>query len=307
VGGAPRRPIRRAGGAAGVRGLARERSPTPAGLRAGAGGLERARPAERAAGRPAQGRAAPPRGGGRKAAWVLALLVPAALAGAYGSGLREAWLADERTGIGETRSFSLPDGTAVDLGAASALAVDYDGETRRVRLLSGEALFTVVPRQGLERRPFVVAAEGGTVTALGTRFAVEDFGDSVRVTAVESRVEVASATPAGAGGPDRRELTAGDALTYGEGRGLGPTTWAGAADATAFTRGLLVFDGLPLRDVVARLNRYRRGRIVVANGAIAGRRVSGVFRVGDLDGAVEAVAEELGVRRIALPLVTVLY
>ncbi|MFW1549831.1 FecR domain-containing protein, partial [Vibrio parahaemolyticus] len=70
---------------------------------------------------------------------------------AYGSGLREAWLADERTGIGETRSFSLPDGTAVDLGAASALAVDYDGETRRVRLLSGEALFTVVPRQGLER------------------------------------------------------------------------------------------------------------------------------------------------------------
>ena len=59
--------------------------------------------------------------------------------------------------------------------------------------------------------------------------------------------------------------------------------------------------------MVARLNRYRRGRIVVANGAIAGRRVSGVFRVGDLDGAVEAVAEELGVRRIALPLVTVLY
>jgi transmembrane sensor len=122
--------------------------------------------------------AKPSRGTFKRSAVIggLALLI-LALGAIYRVG--DPWIAltaDYRTGPGEIRTVRLIDGTIVDLGSSSALAVDYSNNVRRVRLLSGEAYFTVAPKQGPEQRPFITAAEGGTVTALGTAFAVEDTG-----------------------------------------------------------------------------------------------------------------------------------
>ncbi|MBN5522925.1 FecR family protein, partial [Pseudomonas aeruginosa] len=89
--------------------------------------------------------------------------------------------------------------------------------------------------------------------------------------------------------------------------GGGPPGGGRRDDLTSWRRGLLVFDEQPLGEVVARLNRYRPGHLLVAPGALAQRRVSGVFRVADLEASLQSISDELGVRSLGLAGVTLLY
>ena len=88
--------------------------------------------------------------------------------------------ADFHTDPGERRSFSLADGSTVELGGRSAASQDFTGHSRRLTLLRGEAYFSVASDPG---RPFIVAAGGGETKALGTRFNIHRGDDHVTVTA----------------------------------------------------------------------------------------------------------------------------
>ncbi len=213
--------------------------------------------------------------------------------------------ADDRTAPGEQKRVTLADGSSVDLGPASAIALQYGPGERRVELLSGEAYFTVAPMTGPEHRPFVVAAANGTARALGTQFMVDRVPDAVDVTVAEHQVEVNLAGP----GETRAErvLSPGQSVRYA-GSGFGPVHGVDLDQATAWQHGRLIFDHQPLGDVVAELNRYRRGRIVIADAALAGRTVSGVFETRDPDAALATICRVLGARRVSLPpLVTLIY
>ncbi len=94
--------------------------------------------------------------------------------------------ADTVTGVGEQRNVTLPDGSQAFLNTDSAIAIDYDAG-RQVRLLRGEAAFTVAPAAG---EPFVVAVGDGTVTALGTRFIVRMASEETSVAVTEHSVRV---------------------------------------------------------------------------------------------------------------------
>lgn len=214
--------------------------------------------------------------------------------------------ADWRTEPGQIRQVTLDDGTLVDLGPDSAIALHFSGNERRVTLLSGEAFFQAAPRAGNERRPFVVDATPGTTTALGTQFLVEQREGGARITAVEHRIEVALDMPER--GADSVVLSPGDTVQYDSSSGIGRVDTVDVAEVTAWRNGLLVFDSVPLEEVVRKLNRYRRGRIVVANAQLAQRRVSGVFATGDLNDVIRTITAELGASASSLPpLVTVLY
>ncbi|MCO3181802.1 FecR family protein [Pseudomonas aeruginosa] len=232
---------------------------------------------------------APRRAGGRRKGW-RGWAAAAAVLLALGSAWNErdagvSWLADHATGKGEVRILRLVDGSEVELDAQSAIDVAYDSRERRVRLLEGSAIFRAAPRAGRETRPFVVESAGGSTRALGTRFLVSRNDDgSVQVGVLEHRVAVALAHPRTG--------------TVGGGR---------LDDLTSWRRGLLVFDEQPLGEVVARLNRYRPGHLLVAPGALAQRRVSGVFRVADLEASLQSISDELGVRSLGLAGVTLLY
>ncbi|WGD31896.1 FecR family protein [Ancylobacter sp. WKF20] len=237
---------------------------------------------------------------------VVALLVLAGGIARYQFG--DPWLlasADYRTAPGELRSVTLPDGSVAELGPASAIAVDFDSTERRVRLLAGEVFFTAAPRAGDETRAFVVEAGGGRTTALGTQFVVEDEGEGADVLAVEHQIEVALDH---AGARQDVVLSPGQEVRYRRGLGLGRVRTRDVATATAWRRGMLVFSGSRLGEVVETLNRYRRGRIVILDGALADRRVSGVFATNDLDDAIETITAELGIgSRSIYPFMTVLY
>ena len=71
--------------------------------------------------------------------------------------------------------------------------------------------------------------------------------------------------------------------------------------ATAWRRGELVFRQEPLRNVIAEVNRYRPGRIVIASAALRERRINGTFFLGQLDEVIEQVRAGLGARVTRLP------
>ncbi|MDJ0930597.1 FecR domain-containing protein [Breoghania sp.] len=48
---------------------------------------------------------------------------------------------------------------------------------------------------------------------------------------------------------------------------------------TSWRNGLLIFDDQPLGEVVADLNRHRRGKVIVAGNGLRALRVSGVFHL----------------------------
>jgi transmembrane sensor len=218
---------------------------------------------------------------------VVAVGVIAVLSAAlYRAGFVERMRADHYTAVGEVRGVTLADGSRVDLNTDSAIAVRYSQAERRIELLRGEAFFNVINDPA---RPFVVDDASLKARALGTRYAVRApqgtaLGD-VRVE--EGRVEVT-------GGRDQVVLEAGDAASLSpQGRlTLGKSD---VASETAWRSGKLVFSGQPLRDVLAALERYRVGRIVVLDGAAAEQRVSGIFDLNDTDHALRVLEESLPV------------
>lgn len=217
---------------------------------------------------------------------------------------RVALVADHRTGPGERRSVTLADGSTVELGPASAIALRFTSEERRVELLSGLAYFTAAPRSNVEGRPFVVQAAFGTARALGTQFSVDLQLKAVEVIVVEHDVAVAVAFADGS--VSQATLSPGQAVSYAA-QGFSGPRQANLEQALSWRRDKLFFDRVPLRQVVAELNRYRRGHIVIGNEVLGSRLVSGVFETRDPEAVLATITRELGISTASTPFVTVLY
>lgn len=178
------------------------------------------------------------------------------------------WLAGHTIGRGEVCTLRLVDGSEIKPDAQSVIDVAYDGCERWVRLLEGSAIFCTVPRADRETRPFVVKSASGSTRASGTRFLVgRNDDDSVQVGVLEHRAAVALAYPR-TGTAGRRELGEGESLRYDVEDGVGASLGGRLGDLTSWQRGLLVFDEQPLGEMMARLNRYRPGHLLMAPGAL---------------------------------------
>lgn len=178
---------------------------------------------------------------------------------------------DFSTGTGEIRSLTLADGSRVELGAASAISVDFTASHRRVLLLGGEAYFSVAADVG---RPFTVEAGSVKATALGTAFSVSIAPSRTSVAVTQHRVRVEA---------DGRmvDLGEGDAVDW-EGGQLG-TVLAGDAESRLRWRNRqLVFLSRPLGEVIAEVNRWRQGRLVMIDAALAARKVTAILDLNDI-------------------------
>ena len=192
---------------------------------------------------------------------------------------------DYRTSIGERRVVALEDGSEVELSSASALDVDYSAAERKVTLVSGEAFFTVTKDA---RRPFVVAAKGGEILVRGTAFNVKIAGN-VAVSVTESVVDVKAASRA----PVR--VTQGHGVHYSDQR-ISAVAEVNIETVQAWRQDQLVFHDVRLADVLAELQRYRRGYIQLLDSDLADRRVTAVFDARRPDAALETIADNLDLR-----------
>lgn len=202
--------------------------------------------------------------------------------------------ADFHTGFGEVRDIALSDGSAVHLNGNSALLVQFGAGQRRLTLLRGEALFEVSPDPA---RPFQVQAGDGVVTALGTAFNVRLDGGRVVVGVTEHRVALELQR---GGHPQRGELLEGQQAAFSSEQGIGPVQAVDKLAAAAWRRGKLVFENRPLGEVVAELNRYHRGLLLIEDSALAERRVSGVFGTGQPLAVLAAIESSLHIHSTRL-------
>jgi transmembrane sensor len=194
--------------------------------------------------------------------------------------------ADYRTDIAERRSITLPDGSVAELGSATGLSVSFTDHARRITLHSGEAFFTVAQDP---RRPLIVAAGKGETRALGTAFNVKRSGESVLVSVIEHAVAVSMK------GHDPVTVSQGQQLRYGP-QGLDVTEPANLAVVQAWRRDRLFFQEAPLHDVIADLERYRHGRIIITDERIGRIPVSGLFHTRQTDDALQTISDTLPVR-----------
>jgi transmembrane sensor len=191
------------------------------------------------------------------------------------------------------KAITLVDGTRVELNAETSLRIEIDGKERRMRLASGEAFFAVHKDAS---RPFTVETPAGSVQVTGTQFDVRaETSSTFEVTVVEGSV---LARPDAAGGQPGApvSLAAGNHLSAGpDGVAIRALNAAALDAALAWRQGQIVFDGVPLREALARFARYH-GRGITATADAAEFRVGGRYSLDDLDGFLAQLEEAIPVR-----------
>lgn len=209
---------------------------------------------------------------------------------------RDDLFADHTTGVGERRTVSLADGSAVELGSYSALSVDFTPAARRVRLHRGQGFFDVRK----DPTPFSVDAAGGTVQALGARFDVKHFDGEVTTVVSENAVTVSGSFPA-------MKVEQGWQASFTS-NGQAALAPADLAVTEAWRRDQIIFQDVALRRVLAEIERYRRGRIVLTDRRLGDIPVTAIFSSKQLDNALLTLANTLPIRLFqAGPLFTVVY
>lgn len=213
------------------------------------------------------------------------LAAAAAIALVAGPSLLLRLQSDYRTETAELRSVELQDGSEVMLAPGSAIAVDYNGGERNVRLLQGEAFFAVKSNPA---RPFRVAARSVQASVLGTKFDVRVHDKAVVVAVQEGTVRVDAAATAAT-------LQAGQAIRV-TGNGQGRQSSESPDLMAAWRQGKLYLQNRSLADAVDELRRYVDGTIIVADDSLLDRPTTGVFDLADPEEALRGIAQAHGAR-----------
>lgn len=195
---------------------------------------------------------------------------------------------DYYTVTGEQRRLQLADGSVLWLNTDTAVTVDVENIERKVNLLRGEVFFEVAHAPS---RPFYVDADGVSARVTGTAFSVHKDQADVLITVSAGRVE----TSAIQDHAQALELTPGKSVLYHQ-QQLSRLQGIDIKQSLAWRNGQMVFVQTPLEEVVAQINRYRPGRLLLVNPELRNHPVTAVFTLDKLDEALNALEKTLGLR-----------
>ena len=199
--------------------------------------------------------------------------------------------ADYATGTGEQREVALDGGVLVQMNTQTRFdAAPVQDGTAALVLLAGEAEFQAGLRGAARLR---VQAGDGSVSAGSARFNIRLFGQEVCVTCLAGRLRVVQ------NGNDA-ELAAGEQLRYRPAH-FGITRAVRAGEVSAWRQRLLVFKQSTLADVVAEVNRYRPGKLILNNEVLGKTRVQASFSLDRLDDVIALIQDAYGARVTRLP------
>jgi len=197
--------------------------------------------------------------------------------------------ADYITAKGETRRVVLAEGVSAELNTLTRIALRPQAGPGAFELLTGEAVVTIEPRNA----SVSIFADGGETATAQARLSLRCLDGEVRVSCLEGTARVAS-------GGQATSLPARYSVTYDRERLQAPTP-IDLAEEAAWRRGLLVFRDQRLGDVIEEINRYRTGRIVIADPRLRNRRVNGAFHTDRIDQVIDQMRLAYGVRATHLP------
>lgn len=185
------------------------------------------------------------------------------------------YTADYRTGIAESRNFTLPDGSKITLSAKSAIKLDYSTSERRIHLIQGDLYIDVVKDTS---RPLVVETAQADFQALGTRFIVNRYPTSSTLSMLHSKVKV-SALPALQSPQNLQSQVVhmGEQIQVSP-QGLGKVEHINPeALQLAWQQHQILAKDLPLSDLLSRLNAYYDSYIIFDQDDLSHIKVTGVI------------------------------
>ena len=228
----------------------------------------------------------------RRRAWVRGVVTLAAAAACLAVvpfvwGSYQGQATTYRTGVGEVRALVLADGTHIRLDAGSTMSVRLGWTARRVTLGEAEAAFDVAKNPN---RPFVITVGDQEVKVVGTEFNIRHYDKKTVVTVRRGVVQVRQPD---LGPQPIAILRPGEELRHAEGAAGSVRAQVEPNAAFAWTEGRLEVHDQPLSEIVAYLNRRYPVPIRVSQVA-AGRRFSGVLKLGDQDELARRLAAYCG-------------
>ncbi|HJE63332.1 MAG TPA: FecR domain-containing protein [Alcaligenes faecalis] len=199
--------------------------------------------------------------------------------------------ADYRTGAGEQRRVQLLDHVWLDMNTRSRLNVSDDPHLGRiVALLDGE----VEVRQS-ERSASVctVFAGAGSIQTFNGRTNIRYLDGKTEVTCLSGSAQVDF------GGQGYR-LGAGEQLLYGR-HAISSVQTVAAEDFPSWRQGRLTFHEQPLPQVLAELNRYWAGHLILRDASLGSVLVSFAVNLDNLPEALDILQQLYGVEVMRLP------
>jgi len=187
------------------------------------------------------------------------------------------------TGVGESRTVTLGDGSFVRLAPDSRLQ-DRSTEASRRVALSGRAFFAVAHDSD---RPFTVETEAGSVRVLGTRFELSQRQENLRTIVVEGRVAVSNDN-------GTVEVTRGSVATVIGGGAPRSEISDDVYSLLDWPGGVLVFQGTPLGQVAEEVSHHFGRPLVVSGERLGARRISAWFDGEDFDEIAESLCVVAG-------------
>lgn len=199
---------------------------------------------------------------------------------------------------GQRRSVALPDGSTLELDAATQLAVRFTRQRREVRLADGQAMFHV---QANAAQPFDVLAGALRITVVGTRFSVRkvsaglDAGQTV-VAVEEGRVRVQPQHNADSSAGVL--LTAGQSVRGDAAGHLDAVVPVPPAAVAPWRSGRISFTDASLAQALAEFERYGNTGLVLRDPAVGGLRFGGSFDVQQVRSFTQALPRLLPVKLV---------
>jgi transmembrane sensor len=194
------------------------------------------------------------------------------------------------SGVGEQKTVTLPDNSTLSLNTGTHVQVRYSRSLRRIDLLAGEAAFAVIHDS---RRPFEVRALHGATTDVGTEFDVQIAGTTATVSVLKGAVLVRPSDTLNAA--TFTQVSAGQAVDYTAEGSTSAIRGADAGKVHGWLAQRIVFSDVTLADALADYNRYTKTPIAIGDPALGGRRINGVFRMGDQAAFINALEQGLHV------------
>jgi len=194
----------------------------------------------------------------------------------------------------------LEDGSLVELNRDARIEVLFTAAERRVKLVAGEAYFTVAKNPA---RPFIVEASGVAVRAIGTAFSVTLGQTDVAVLVTQGSVQVVDQTRTTDLSAGQRTVVrlmrlrpAHKAATVPPGPPqVQDVTPAEVERALSWQGMRLEFVEMPLSDVVTAFNRYNYRKLRVEEPEIAALLIGGNFRADNVDAFVRLLDSGFGI------------
>ncbi|TAI67238.1 iron dicitrate transport regulator FecR [Bradyrhizobium sp. Leo170] len=192
--------------------------------------------------------------------------------------------ADYRTATGEQRQITVADGISVQMNTQTSIALRPAATSAdRFELLSGEAIIGAA-----SIKPVQVIAADGLTSADAAKFNIRCSTAKIVVTCLSGSVHVEHRDHAAT-------LREKQQVAYGGGM-MSNVDLVDLATVTSWQDGYLVFRNEPLADVIAEVNRYRPGRIVLLDAELGRGLVTARFRLDRLDDVVVQVRDVFGAR-----------